>query len=237
MLPLFLGILLLALAACASTTEPAQQVPEPAGFACTQVMGYSQVGQQGGGWYVAGGVFESIVGNDRWQLLWHGGAGVDRWQDADYRGWSNALVSACRNSAAAPDRVLLSVSGPYGADEQAWAAAIEASIATIRQKLPSARVIMLQAVVGGPGGATCPCVNNCRQGNRVRASWQHRHIVNAIEVVADRYSQAGVTVLAGYAPQVRTCADYQDGLGHLTPGGAAAAARAIAEYYAREQPN
>jgi hypothetical protein len=203
-------------------------------FACTQVIGYSQVGQRRGGWYVSGGVFESIVGADHWQLLWNGGAGVDRWQDPDYRGWSNRIVSPCRDGSDRPDRVVLSISGPYGDDEQAWARAIEATVGTIRQKIPSARQIVLQPVVGGPDGRTCSPPG--RPTGRVRASWQHRHIENAIKEVVARHARSGdteVALVAGFSPTVRTCDDYSDALGHLTPEGAQAAGRATGEYYAR----
>ncbi len=65
-----------------------------------------------------GGVFQSIVGDDTWELLWASGAGVDRWRQADDAGWPRPLVSPCRGDRP-PDRVLLSISGPCGA-YQVW---------------------------------------------------------------------------------------------------------------------
>lgn len=205
-------------------------------FARTRVIGFSQVGQVRGGWFVAGGVFESIVGNDRWELLWSGGAGVDRWRDPDYEGWKRALVSPCPGENP-PDRVLLSISGPYGDDENAWAEAIDATVDVIQQKLPAVRRIILQAVVGGPEGKPCSAPTASRKasgGGRVRASWQHAHIVKAIRTVVEKRDGRLVSVVAGYEPTVRSCGDYTDALGHLTPEGAAAVGRAIAEYYARQ---
>lgn len=211
------------------------------GFACTQVIGYSQVGTNQGphrGWYVAGaGVFESIAGGERWQLLWRGGAGVDQWQNPDYDGWQREIVSPCAAGAETPDRVLLSVSGPFGKDEGAWAEAIEATLRTIRQKIPSARQIILQPVVGGPGDEPCSCTERCGDRAQVRASWQHRHIRKAIERVVEEHASQpnGVEVVAGFSPQVRDCTDYYDGLGHLTPEAAEDVARRIAEYYAQPE--
>ncbi|MGH9340911.1 MAG: pectate lyase [Acidobacteriota bacterium] len=204
-------------------------------FRCTQVIGYSQVGSTAGrhyGWYVADGVFESIVEDGKWQLLWHGGGGVDRWRQADYVGWEREIISPCSSDSERPDRVVLSVSGPYGQDEAAWAEAIEASVNIIIAKLPSVRQIVLEPVVGGPGGQPCPCVRNCRERDRVRASWQYRHIDNAIRAVTTRRSGVPVQVIAGFSPQVRSCDDYFDGLGHLMPEAAAAVARKLGEYYA-----
>ena len=66
-------------------------------FQRTRVIGYSQVGQPHGGWFVAGGVFESIVGNDRWELLWHGGAtAVARAIGEYYAQNANAAPTAVR---------------------------------------------------------------------------------------------------------------------------------------------
>jgi hypothetical protein len=204
-------------------------------FRRTRVIGYSQVGNPRGGWFVAGGVFESTVGDDHWELLWAGGAGVDRWRNADYLGWKRPLVSPCPGDDP-PDRVLLSVSGPYGDDEKAWAEAIAETVKRIREKIPSARQIILQPVVGGPEGKTC--VPPGRDGGRVRASWQHNHVANAIRAVVKQHEAKGddagkVEVVAGHLPQVRTCADYSDALGHLTPEAAESVARRIGEYYAQ----
>jgi enterochelin esterase-like enzyme/ubiquinone/menaquinone biosynthesis C-methylase UbiE len=208
-------------------------------FRRTRVIGYSQVGQPRGGWFVAGGIVESLVGDDRWELLWHGGAGVDRWRDPDYAGWSRPLVSACPGDTPV-DRVLLSVSGPYGSDEKAWAEAIEATIVTIKKKIPTARQIILQAVVGGPGGKPCPAPaggHKARLGGKgggdVRASAQHPHIVNAIRAVVKKHAGGAMEIVAGFEPQVRACEDYADALGHLTPAAAAAVGRTIGEHYAR----
>ncbi|MCI0541058.1 MAG: hypothetical protein L0Z50_38135 [Verrucomicrobiales bacterium] len=200
-------------------------------FTCTQVIGYSQVGAQNG-WFVRDGVFESTVGSDRWQLLWNGGAGVDLWQDPNYAGWNNALISPCVTNSAAPDRVLLSISGPYGSDEGAWAAAIHATIETIKLKLPTVRRVVLQAVVGGLAHETCFI-----GGTQVRASWQHKHIDNAIAAVVDARFSTTPEVVPGFSPEVRACADYADTLGHLTSSGAVAAAQAIGDYYAAIDTN
>lgn len=191
----------------ASAAAPEQESE----FTCTLVIGYSQVAE----WYLAGGVFESIVDDDRWQLKWAGGAGVDRWRDPDNRAWGAQILSPCVDSSDDPDRIVLSVSGPYGEDEDGWVEATTAAVNLIRERFPSAEVIALMPVVGGPSHRTCEF-----NGRSVRASWQHAHIDNAIErvVAADRSG----TLIVGPSPEVRTCDDYEDALGHLTDEGAAA---------------
>lgn len=188
-------------------------------FACTQVIGYSQVGWSEGGWYMTDGVFEETVGSDGWQLIWGGGAGVDRWQDPNYDGWNNDPISPCARLSDAPDRVLLSVSAGYGEDLDAWVDNTDAAVQTIREKIPSARMIILQAVVGGPDH------NSCNDG--VRAARQHPVIDEAIAIVAGRYDD----VVEGYSPEVESCGDFSDGKGHLTADAAATVGRKIGEYY------
>ncbi|MBX2798343.1 MAG: hypothetical protein KTR31_11755 [Myxococcales bacterium] len=195
--------------------------PDP-GFRCTQVIGYSQVGQTRGGWYTTDDAFESEVEDDRWQLLWSSGGGVDLWQDPDYTGWSLQVLSRCADAADSPDRVLLSVSGPYGDDEVAWADAIDATIATIEDKLPTVEQIVLQPVVGGPAHAGCDS-----GAGLIRASWQHAHIDAAIDAVV------GDSVVAGMSPEVRSCEDYRDSLGHLTEEAAQAIGAEIGTFYAQ----
>jgi hypothetical protein len=194
-------------------------VVAPAGAAptCTQVIGFSQTLQ----WYQEGGVFESVVDDARWQLLGRGGASIDQWQNPDYEGWSDPLYSPCANGSAAPDRVVLTVSGIYGADEDAWVAAIAPVVTVIETKYPSAAEILLQPVVGGPGHADC-----FFQGELVRASWQHAHIDAAIARLVAGH------VAAGASPEVGSCDHYIDQVGHLTDAGGRAAGASIGAFYA-----
>ncbi len=216
-----------------TTLLPTCSVAAEPEFARTRVIGFSQVGQPRGGWFVAGGVFESIVDDDRWELLWHGGAGVDRWRNPDYVGWSRPLVSACPTDVP-PDRVVLVISGPFGDDEAQWETAIRDTLATIAAKLPSVRHVVLQPVVGGPEGQPCPAPDG--SGRAVRASQQQPHIVNAIQRVVATPDLAGVDVSLGYVPQLDDCAGFADRLGHLTPEAARAVAARVARYYQPSLP-
>ena len=197
-----------------SSSSPA---PSSVTFICTLVIGFSQTRQ----WYEPAGAFESNVGTDHWQLLWAGGAGVDRWRNANYEGWAREVASPCSQNKDSPDRVILTISGPYGSNEEAWAQAISETAALVRTNFPSVLQIILQSIVGGPNHMDCPIPG----GQRVRASWQHAHIDNAILAVVDG------DMIAGSSPEVRSCDDYADEIGHLTPEGAVAAGHAIAEFY------
>jgi hypothetical protein len=186
-------------------------------FRCTLILGFTQTKQ----WYEAEAGFQSVAKPGCWQFLYVNGGGVDKWRDPDFEGWDEPIVSPCEVDAMEPDRVILTISGPYGEDEEAWAEAISESIAAIWDHLPSVRQIVLQPIVGGPSGSVCESAD----GKRVRAAWQHLHIDNAIAMVA------GGDVIAGISPEVRDCSDFANETGHLTPDGAAAAGRAIAAYY------
>lgn len=212
---------------------------------CTQIIGFSQVGQTGSkdqrgpgfGWYIAGGIFESIVDDNHWQLLWKGGGGVNKWANPEYEGWDQHFISPCNNLSDAPDRVLFSVSGPYGKDVKGWANAVKKAVGTIQQKLPTVKKIILQPVVGGPNGKTCKCIRNCNFESSpfkkifkdVRASWQHEYIAKAIDQVAS--DQENGIAVKGFFPQVGSCSHYIDGLGHLTKQGAEYVGKTIANYY------
>ena len=183
----------------------------------TLVIGFTQTQQ----WFEAATASAAAAG-ERWSLLWANGGGVDKWQNADFEGWTQPLIPPAPRDATGPDRVLLTISGPYGSDEEAWANAIRETIAAIRARYGSAPQIALQPIVGGPGHALCP---NSAVAGAVRAAWLHPHIDNAIKSVVSG------DVVAGFSPTVRRCADFANDTGHLTPDAAVAAGTAIAAYY------
>jgi hypothetical protein len=218
----------IALVATSASADPepfapveARLTPPLHAFQCTQVIGYSQVLQ----WFRQDMAFESAVGSGHWQLLWHLGGGVDQWRDPEYAGWREPVVSPCTQGSDAPDRVLLSVSGPYGDDVAAWVEAIEATLANIHRRYASVQRIILQPVVGGPQHERCQVGRS-----QVRASWQQEYIDQAISRVV------GGQVVRGLSPVVQSCGDYRDRIGHLTDAGAAAVGRAIGAYYRNSDP-
>lgn len=217
-LPAVLAVALGAAWGCVSNTQgpetPGDTVPPPnTQFACTHVIGYSQ----SAGWYHSG--FETVVDDDSWQLVWRSGGAIDLWANPDFDGWSRPIESPCVSGSNAPDRVLLTISADFQSDPAWWAGHIQTVIGHIRTKLPSVGTILLQPVVGGPSHQVCT-------PDGERASTNHPVIDEGIAsvVVGD--------ILAGFSPEVRTCADYSDFIGHLTSEGYAAAAAAIGQAYA-----
>jgi hypothetical protein len=186
-------------------------------FTCTQVIGFSQTRE----WFLDAPDFEQAVGSDGWQLLWRGGAAVEKWADPNFRGWLEPIQSPCASGATAPDRVVLTISKQVFEDDAAvWVGDIRTAVETIGDKYPGVEQIVLQPVVGGPNHQTCQF-----GGNPVRASVNHPTIDQAISQVS------GGDVVEGPSPEVRTCDDYEDTSGHLTGDAAGPIGAIIAGSY------
>jgi hypothetical protein len=202
-------------------------------FTCTEILGFSQSLM----WHETP-EFQQQIDDARWQMRFRAGGDVDLWADPNADAWSPpvqpeclgsgqvVLCTPCTQGSSAPDRVLFTITLPtYESDVQVWAQKIRAAIATIRQKHPQVRQIVLQPVVGGPNDMICP-FSGAPQG--VRASFNNPYIDQAIaQVVND-----SPDLVAGFSPEVRSCSDYADDLGHLTPAGRGPVGLAIGQYYA-----
>jgi len=194
------------------------------GFTCTLFIGYSQTDN----WFAAA---EGALGSDRFELLWNGGGAARRWADPGYEGWRNAIQSRCAQNGNSPDRVVMDITNDgyltnaaTNGDPVAFMERVIRNVlATIRNRYPSARQIVLQPVVGGPGHATCPRAG--AQEGVVRASYNHPIIHEAIGRVV------GGDVVAGPDSSARSCADYADDVGHLTSSARGPIGRSIAQYY------
>jgi hypothetical protein len=208
------------LLACALTlgaAAPASPVAaQAAEFVCTEIVGYSQTMQ----WFFEG--FAPTMGRARWQLRWQGGASIDAWADPGFVGWTGqGLATGCAQGSSAPDRVLLDISDGFQTDVDWWVRETQAAINNVRRKYPGVRQIILQPVVGGPSGGTCTVA-----GQTVRASANHPYVKQAIARLV------GGEVVAGAAPTVRSCSDYEDSTGHLTNQAKGPIGVSIASFYA-----
>ncbi len=171
-------------------------------------------------WYF--GSFRGDVGNS-WELRWVGGGSIGNWADPNYTGWTDDSnqVDGCAQNSSAPDRALLNISDDFHSDTSYWVTETTAAMNNLRRKYPSVRQIILQPVVGGPGGGQCTF-----NGSVVRASFNFPYINQAIAQMAN-----GSSVVAGDAPTVRTCADYADNIGHLTDDAKGPIGDQIAAFY------
>jgi uncharacterized delta-60 repeat protein len=212
-----------------TTTSTTTTLP----FTCTEILGFSQSLM----WHETL-EFQQQIDDARWQMRFRSGGDVDLWADPNADAWrapvetrclgsgSPVLCTPCAANSDAPDRVLFTITlQDYESDVQVWTQKIRAAIATIRLRHPEVRQIVLQPVVGGPMGRNCPFPG---QQLGVRASFNHPYIDAAIaEVVND-----SPDLVAGISPEVRSCADYSDNVGHLIPAARGPAGLEIGQYYA-----
>ena len=191
---------------------------------CTEFIGFSETEQ-----YYATGFIHSVPNPGGYQLRWYSGGSVDLWADRGYAGWGgSALVTRCAQNSGSPDRVVMNVSGDYQSDPNWWAQTTSRVIANIRAKYPSARLIALQPVVGGPGGQRCPISSPDAKLPFVRATYNYPYIKQGLATLV------GGDVVLGASPEVRSCGDYRAGdwAGHLTDAGAQAVGANVAGFWA-----
>jgi hypothetical protein len=171
-------------------------------------------------WYFGG--FREASGGS-WELRWVGGGSIGNWADPSYVGWQDSYqADSCSQSGSAPDRGLINVSGDYNTDPDYWAQQTQAAITNLRAKYPSIRQVIVQPVVGGPGGGQCTF-----NGEVVRASSNFPYIDEGLDRLAN-----GVDIIKGISATVRTCSDYADDMGHLTDQAKGPIGVTIANYYA-----
>ncbi len=201
-------------------------------FTCTELIGFSQTLM----WEETTD-FQQRVDDAHWQVRFRSGGDIDVWGDPTSDAWNApvrttcqnagqiALCSPCAQGSSSPDRVVLTItSHGYDSDVAMWETRIRTAIATIRQEHRQVRQIVLQPVVGGPNGAVCPTPAN-RQG--VRASFNHPYIDQAIAIVV----RDSPDLAAGISPEVQSCSNYSDDVGHLTTAGRAFVGQAVGQYY------
>jgi len=170
-------------------------------------IGYSQTNN----WWFNG--FESATDGAHYEILFQFGGAIWKWADPGFEGWSNGVSSRCA-AGADPDRIVLDVTEDFfispsdpSLNVARVANDIRQAIATARSKYPTARQVWLQPVVGGPNNSVCAFGGN--QADPVRASANHPFIDQAISSVV------GGMVVRGPSPEVFSCADYADDIGHL----------------------
>ena len=188
--------------------------PDPNAFVCTHVLGFSQSSN----WYNTG-QFEKYVAGYAWEAQVPGGGNIANWADPNSFVWTTTINSPC--SQGPVDRVMLNV-GPTNDDQLANVEALtRQAIQTIRTKFPSVRQIILQAMIGGPGHATC-YVN----GQPVKSTVYHPTVDDTIARVV------GGDVVAGTSPEVSSCSQFTDTSGHLTRDGSQYMASVLGSFYA-----
>jgi hypothetical protein len=207
-----------------SPSAPISPVISPPGHPsrnCTLVIGFSVTED----WF-RGGEFERQQGirNGAWELLAPSGHDIELWANPSEPGFSEPIFSPCGRD---PDRILFQVAAKdwrtLGPNQVV--ADLEASIANMRAHWPTASVVELIPIVGGPAAQPCPFP--AAPGGIVDASGMNPMMKTAITEVAD-----GSDVVVGPDPLLADCAQYRDDRGHLTEDGSRFIALELAHHYA-----
>jgi hypothetical protein len=214
--PLVLSIVMGHVLLVSSMTTAAAAVPAPRGaatFTCTQVLGFSQTRN----WFRA---FQIDLGNARYQLLQSTNGGL-KWQDPNFSGWDNPLISPCTQGSRDPDRIIDNISWRQNVTDVAfYVREIRDEVATLRALFPGADIV-LQAVIGGPNDSTCSGVHTAIVHPAVEAA--------IAQVVA---ADPGLSAPVGpEAPEVARCSYFRDDIGHLIDEQKDPMGRFIASFY------
>ena len=141
-------------------TAVAQKTPPRGPFACTELIGLYSSGE----WW-DGGFFEGLGElKARWQGRFsHYGYTYEyakpesyAWSPTSVGGVNNVRVTApCAKGGEAPDRVVYQAWSWELTSEKAWVASLEAAVATIRAKRPSAKRIDIMTIIRCPANGYC----------------------------------------------------------------------------------
>ncbi len=207
------AIHLLAMTSITATAAAEEVSSRAAAYTCTQVLGFSQTRN----WFRA---FQIDLGNSRYQLLQSTNGGL-KWQDPNFSGWSNPLISPCTQGSQDPDRIIDNISWRQDVTDVAfYVREIKDEVVTLRNRFPDADIV-LQAVVGGPNDSTCGGV--------------HTAIVHPAVEAAIQQVVAGDSALSApvgpEAPEVAQCSHFRDDIGHLIDEQKDPMGRTIATFY------
>jgi hypothetical protein len=204
----------------------------PTDYKCTRVVGASQANE----WFEheEGGMslFESLVGNDKWELKAQGGAQTWKWEDPNQAIWGDdaggiPIISSCAGNIP-PDRITAYHVCYQYENREAWDKGLAAFIANIKAKYPTVKRIDLFT------GNRCNAdMANCAVGPEVTP---HKNTCFVIPFIDEAFAAAAAANpgLVFVGPKFEfPCADFVDGAGgHLKLGPPqAAAARKYADYY------
>jgi hypothetical protein len=189
--------------------------PPTSAFTCTLLIGIQATEE----WYIAG--FETMVDNTRWELMWYHSGFVELWANPNDPVWATAITSPCAANADKPDRVIF-VTLNYLNDTLAfWSPNVNAVVANIQAKYPSAKRIELMTFIRAPGNMACP------QAPAPRST------ITPAQDQSMAMAAAANPGLVFVAPQFEaaSCNQYSSNPPHPTAAGATAWATMMANYY------
>lgn len=154
------SLALAALLVPAAAAQKAAVAPPNGPFTCTELIGLYSSGE----WWDGG--FAEGLGNlkTRWQGRFshygytyeYANPGSYAWSPVNVGGVNNVRLSApCAQNAETPDRIVYQAWSWELTSEEAWVDSLEAALATIRAKRPSARRIDIMTIIRCPRNGWC----------------------------------------------------------------------------------
>jgi hypothetical protein len=236
MLILAFALLLAQTASAQKATVTRSTSPSSGPFACTELIGLLSTGE----WW-DGGFFNELGDlKTRWQGRFsHYGYTYEyakpdsyTWSATNAGGVNSVRLSApCAQKADAPDRIVYQAWSWELTSEKAWVDSLEAALATIRVKRPSARRIDIMTIVRCPGNGWCHSDKPALGPNTDHdATKQDCHVPEYVDAALARVA-ANHPDLVSVTPkfEAKSCAAKIDGIHLHEQNGPAAAA--IAAYY------
>jgi len=189
--------------------------PPSIAYTCTMMIGIQATEE----WYDHG--FESVVDNSKWELVWVHSGFVELWANPNDPVWSTQITSPCAQNATKPDRVIfLALNFDYTTPAQ-WNPVVDAAVANIKAKYPSAKRIEVRSFIRAPGNQACP------QAPAPRST------ITPAEDGALALAAAADPTRVFVAPkfEAKTCGEYSSNPPHPSPAGVTAWIKMMADYY------
>ena len=183
---------------------------------CTMFAGYSVTRDV----FSTGGLeTQTGIVNGEWELMWDGGASVNRiayegylWDQWD----ADNITSRCTVNGRLPNKIIFHVGYRYQSEVGQVQPVLDA-VALIRQRINPAATIYLMGQVGSTTPDTC-------------AVWGDDVSQGSIDAIRDAIA-ADPTLREAVHPKV-LCSQFSDSNGHMTTAGAQSAASQVATWWA-----
>jgi hypothetical protein len=207
-------------------------------FTCTEVIGLEITSE----WWSAGFLSDGVVPT-KCELKWHHQGYVGAWADPNSPFWSNQgnaqdsdagapIVAPCGQDSVTPDRVLFVAVDFEMMTKDAWVAALDSVVATIKMKYsPNLKWIDLATLVRCPNDVMCNPDEDYGPGANLDVSHEDCYVPPYVDsAIAQVIAANPGFVGLGPEPQATACNSPVNGP-HLSAASNAAAANAIAAYF------
>lgn len=192
--------------------------PDPSTFKCNALLGVSVTGD----WFGAG--FETGLPGDKWQLKWKTESFIEQWADPNNAVWSTAVISACADASASPDRVIFTAVNWTFTTEADWEAQLTKDVETFKAKYAAVKEIDLMTMLRAPNNQIC---GQAGQGSTNEQIVQP-FVDQAMTAVGAKYPTLVKILPPFYAP---SCAIFQPNSPHFADGQAAVVAKVYRDYF------